>query len=61
MAMVVQNPQNLSVWGLRNLTGTPWQATMLDGKVQEVPPQRAIPLVPGIKITLECGKGEIQG
>ena len=61
IAMVVQNPQDQAVWGLRNLTETPWQAIMLDGKVQEVPPQRAVPLVPGTKITMSFGKGEIQG
>lgn len=61
IAVVVQNPQNPSVWGLRNLTGASWQATMLDGKVQEVPPQRAVPLVAGIKFDMGYGKGEIQG
>lgn len=62
IAMVVQNPQNPSVWGLRNLTEITWQATMPDGKIQDVPPQRAIPLVPGTKFTMgSIGKGEIQG
>lgn len=62
MAMIVQNPQNPSVWGLRNLTETPWQATMPEGKIQEVPPQRAVPLVPGTKFTMGIiGKGEIIG
>jgi len=62
IAKVVQNPQNPSVWGLRNLTETTWQATMPDGKIQDVPPQRAVPLVPGTKFTMgSIGKGEIQG
>jgi len=61
IAKVVQSPQNPSVWGIRNLTEMQWQATMLDNKVQEVPPQRAVPLVPGTKITMPFGKGEIQG
>jgi hypothetical protein len=61
IAMVVQNPQNPAVWGIRNLTGTPWQATMPDGKVQEAPPQRAVPLVPNVRIAMPFGKGEIQG
>jgi len=61
IAMVVQNPQNPSIWGLRNLTKSTWQATMLDGKVQKVQPERAVPLTPGIKFDMGCGKGEIQG
>jgi hypothetical protein len=61
ISMVAQNPQNPSVWGLRNLTETPWQVIMIDGKIKEVAPQRAVPLVPGATITMPFGKGEIQG
>ena len=47
---VVPNPANPGVWGIRNLTSAPWTAQHPDGRTQEVPPQRAVPLNAGLKL-----------
>lgn len=54
-----QNPNNPAVWGLCNLTATPWTATATDGKTVEVPPQKSIPLVPGLKVNIGGTTAEI--
>jgi DNA-binding helix-hairpin-helix protein with protein kinase domain len=56
---VTQNPSNPNVWGIRNLTGTPWVATSLDGKTVEVAPQKAVPLNAGLKLNISGVISEI--
>ncbi|WP_236288573.1 protein kinase domain-containing protein [Paenibacillus allorhizoplanae] len=56
---LAQNPNNPSVWGLRNLTTASWQATVVNEGVKEVPPQRAIPLSVGLRITFGHCEGEL--
>lgn len=47
---VVQNPNNPSVWGIRNHTTNSWKATTAAGAVKEIPPQKSVPLQAGLKI-----------
>ncbi|MGP0062789.1 MAG: protein kinase domain-containing protein [Isosphaeraceae bacterium] len=47
-----QNPNNPNVWGLCNLTETPWSATAADGKTVEIPPQKSVPLAAGLKVNI---------
>ncbi len=49
---VVQHPSDPHIFGLRNLTATPWRATFADGTVQEVAPQRAAPLNLGLRLDI---------
>jgi len=52
IGQVVQNPANPQVFGLRNLTAAPWSATFADGSMQEVPPQRAVPINLGLRLNI---------
>lgn len=52
LGKVVQNPENPKVWGIRNLSNSPWVATSADGNSVEVPPQKAVPLSQGLKINI---------
>ena len=56
---VVRNPNNPQVWGIRNLTASPWSAVMPDGTAKDIPPQRAVPINPGIKIGFGKSSAEI--
>ena len=47
-----QNPNNPTIWGLCNLTATPWTATAADGKTVEVPPQKSVPLATGLTVNI---------
>jgi DNA-binding helix-hairpin-helix protein with protein kinase domain len=47
-----QNPNNPNIWGLCNLTATPWTATATDGRTVEVPHQKSIPLAAGLKVNI---------
>lgn len=59
LGQVAQNPANPHVWGIRNLSVTPWVATAADGKVIEVLPQKAVPLGAGLKINIGGTQGEV--
>ncbi|EIJ43706.1 hypothetical protein BegalDRAFT_2874 [Beggiatoa alba B18LD] len=52
---VVQNPNNPTVWGIRNLTGYNWTATLPNGQIKTVEPQRAAPLSLGLRLDLFAG------
>ncbi len=49
---VAQNPANPQVWGIRNLSPSPWAATLPDGNALEVPAQKAVPLLAGLKVNI---------
>ena len=49
---VAQNPTNPAIWGLRNLSSTPWVATSPDGSTKEVLPQKATSLQAGLKLNI---------
>lgn len=59
VGQVVQNPANPQVWGIRNLTDTPWTATLLDGTTVEVAPQKARPINAGLKLNIRGTTAEI--
>lgn len=59
VGQVVQNPANPQMWGVRNLTASPWVATAADGKAVEVAPQKALPLSVGVKVNLAGTTAEI--
>jgi hypothetical protein len=52
IGQIRQNPDNPQIWGLCNLTATPWTATAPDGRTVEVPPQKSVPLAPGLKMNI---------
>ncbi|ALG67933.1 serine/threonine protein kinase [Beggiatoa leptomitoformis] len=52
---VVQNPNNPNVWGIRNLTDYNWTATLPNGQVKTVEPQRAAPLSLGLRLEILAG------
>lgn len=49
---VVRNPNNPSAWGIRNLTSSPWTAVQGDGKLLEIPQNRAVSLNAGVKVNI---------
>ena len=53
LGQLVQNPQNPSQWGIRNLTNASWTAQFSDGTVKGVDPQRAAPISLGTVIKIE--------
>ena len=59
IGQVVQNPANPDVWGIKNLTPTPWTATFTDGSLKEIPPDRAAPLNAGLKLNINGVMSEI--
>jgi len=59
LGQVAQNPSNPHVWGIRNLTGSPWAATATDGKTVEVAPQKAVPMSAGLKVNIGGVAAEI--
>ncbi|MDD1716445.1 MAG: protein kinase, partial [Methanolinea sp.] len=56
---VIRHPQQPGVWGIRNLTGQSWKAIPSKGPAMEIPPQKAVPLNPGIRIMIEGSEVEI--
>jgi len=57
---VVRNPQDPSVWGLKNLTTDRWQSTRADGVTVDVEPGRSVTLSLGTKIHFGKAEGEIR-
>ncbi|MBS1194461.1 MAG: protein kinase, partial [Methanomicrobia archaeon] len=60
VARVVPHPQNPAIWGIRNLTETPWKVTFPDGKTMEVGKDRSVPLNPGTTFSLGSVTAEIR-
>jgi len=52
IGQVVQNPTNPNIWGIRNLSKFNWVATFIDGKTLEIHPQKAVPMVDGLKLNI---------
>lgn len=59
IGQVVQNPANPQIWGIRNLTNSPWHATFPNGITKSIPPQRAVPISTGVKVNIGGTMGEI--
>lgn len=49
---VVKNPLHPEVWGIRNLTDHVWLAKAKDGKEIEIQPKKAVPLNPGLQLSI---------
>jgi DNA-binding helix-hairpin-helix protein with protein kinase domain len=60
VAVLAQNPQNPSIWGLTNLSESPWVATFPDASVRDIEPGRSIALARGLKINFGKVEGEIR-
>ncbi len=58
-AEVAQHPSNPSLWGLKNLTGDDWKATV-GGTEKIVEPMRSVSMAAGTTIDFGNVKGEIQ-
>ena len=56
---VAQNPSNPKVWGIRNLSQSPWTTTSTNGAANEVPPQRSAILSAGLKLNIRGVTAEI--
>ena len=54
-----QHPSNPAVWGLCNMTATPWTATAADDKMIEVPAQKSLPLAAGVRVNIGGTTAEI--
>lgn len=59
IGQVAQNPNNLQVWGIRNLSDTAWKVTFPDGGTKEILPQKAVPLNAGLKIVINGCAAEV--
>jgi hypothetical protein len=55
LAEVVQNPQDMTLFGLKNISSGPWNA-MSGGKAITIAPGRIVPLKDGMKIKFANGK-----
>ena len=55
-AGIVQNKNNPSVWGLRNLTQRTWHKITPSGKDELVPPGSVVPVARGLKIDVAADK-----
>lgn len=57
---IIQNPNNPSIWGIRNLTSSPIKYVLKDGTEKFAPPQKSIPLSSEIsKIYFDNTEGEL--
>lgn len=59
-AAVKVHPVHAGLWGLRNLSRMPWQATLEDGREVTVEPERSISLTPGTRVDFGGPVGTIE-
>ena len=57
---IAQHPAGPAIWGLRNLSSTPWVATSPDGTAKEVPPGKATSLQANLKLNISGVAAEVQ-
>ena len=60
VAEVSQNPSNPNMWGLRNVSGEKWVATLSDGTLRDVDPGRSVALSVGTQINFGSKTGEFR-
>ncbi len=60
VAEVVRNPNNPTLFGLKNVTAETWTITKPDGAIVDVPPGRAAPILQGNSINFGPVTGEIR-
>ncbi len=56
---VIRNRKNPAVWGIRNLSGSAWNAEMPDGSRKKVAPKAVLPVFRGVKIDFGGCRAEI--
>ncbi len=56
---VMRNKLNPSLWGLKNLSDTPWQCTLPNGQEKQINPGSAAPIFNGTKLIIDGIAGEI--
>lgn len=59
VGQVVQNPANPQVWGILNVSRSPWVAATPDGKVVEVLPKKGVPMSAGLELKIGGFKAKI--
>jgi len=60
MAQVSRHPSDPNIWGLRNLTASPWTATDGGGVIRTINPGEGITLRPGLKINFGKTEGQVR-
>lgn len=60
VAAMTQNPNNPSLWGLKNLSNEKWVITTADGTIKDVEPGRSANLAVGTKINFGKSEGEMR-
>lgn len=58
-AVIEAHPDRPNIWGLRNLTGAPWRATLPDAGVVTVEPGRAVRIMHGAAIEFGRRTGRV--
>jgi len=56
---IIQHPTDPNIWGLKNLTTEKWVATMANGSLKDVEPEKSVPLGKNVKINFGNVIGEI--
>ena len=59
-AAVHRHPQNLNVWGLKNLSPVKSVMTAPDGAIRDIEPGRSVTLAAGVKVNFGNVEGEIR-
>jgi len=59
-AEISRHPKDPNLWGLKNLSGEKWVATLTDGAVKDIEPGRSVTLANGTRINFGKIKGEIR-
>jgi len=60
VAEVVRHPTDPNVWGLKNVSGDKWVATLSNGALKDVEQGRSVPLATNTKINFGKVEGEIR-
>jgi serine/threonine protein kinase len=60
IAEVTIRPGQVSVWGLKNLSGSRWTASLPGGSVAEVAPGQTVALSSGLRISFGAADGEVR-
>jgi len=60
VACITKHPSNPKIWGIKNLTNEKWVATLSDGTIKDVEPERSVSLQAGAKLNFGKSEGEIR-
>lgn len=60
VAEVSRHPKDPNIWGLRNVSSLPWQATMPDASMRQVEAGQSVALAIGCRINFGNTEGEIR-